>query len=89
MYVNKIVKVEAVDGGWKVEARTPDGMTVVRFGAESAEQTVDKPCRRWGGGDQAEPGRTGRGAAPLGVTATRRARSGTAIIKRRIRVWIT
>ena len=28
--MNKILTVEAVDGGWKVEARTPDGMTVVR-----------------------------------------------------------
>ena len=50
MYVNKIVKVEAVDGGWKVEARTPDGMTVVRFGAESAEQTMEDA--RWA---EAEP----------------------------------
>ena len=50
MYVNKVVKVEAVDGGWKVEARTPDGMTVVRFGAESAEQTMEDA--RWA---EAEP----------------------------------
>ena len=39
--MNKIVKVEAMCDGWKVEARTPDGMTVVRFGAESAEQTME------------------------------------------------
>ena len=29
--MNKIVKVEAMDGGWKVEARTPDGMRLVVF----------------------------------------------------------
>ena len=29
--MNKIVKVEAMDGGWKVEARTPDGMQLVVF----------------------------------------------------------
>lgn len=29
--MDKIVRVEAVDGGWKVEARTPDGLQVVVF----------------------------------------------------------
>lgn len=29
--MNKIVKVEAVDGGCMVEARAPDGMQVVVF----------------------------------------------------------
>lgn len=29
--MNKIVRVEAVDVGWKVEARTPDGLQVVVF----------------------------------------------------------
>ena len=50
MYVNKIVKVEAMCDGWKVEARTPDGMRVVLFGAESAEQTMEDA--RWA---EAEP----------------------------------
>ena len=48
--MNKIVRVESVDGGCMVEARTPDGMTVVRFGAESAEQTMEDA--RWA---EAEP----------------------------------
>mgnify|MGYP005951062683 FL=1 len=29
--MNKIVKVEAMCDGWKVEARTPNGMQVVVF----------------------------------------------------------
>lgn len=29
--MNKIVKVESMCDGWKVEARTPDGMQLVAF----------------------------------------------------------
>ena len=50
MYVTTSVTVEAMCDGWKVEARTPEGRTVVRFGAESAEQTMEDA--RWA---EAEP----------------------------------
>ena len=30
-FTPRLVKVEAMDGGWKVEARTPDGMRLVVF----------------------------------------------------------
>lgn len=57
----------------------------IRAASVTSGQAVPPLGRRGSGG----AGRTGQGVAPLGVTATRRARSGTDIIKRRSRVWIT
>ena len=45
--MNKIVKVEAMDGGWKVEARTPDGLQVVVFDYGSLKRVIRSA--RWEG----------------------------------------
>ena len=45
--MNKIVKVEAMDGGWKVEARTPDGMRLVVFDYGPRKRVVRSA--RWEG----------------------------------------
>lgn len=45
--MNKIVKVEAVDGGRKVEARTPDGLQVVVFDYDPRRRVIRSA--RWEG----------------------------------------